>query len=308
MEQLNSEEQVIIEEIIHSEHIEIHIIEYICYPFYLALLCLLCIIINLNKRKFRRRYRVDEIFLFIAVYLFNVLITWNFFDFFDKIVRFIITLIIIFGIQHYIGRVQIVGITGGIGCGKSTIAKYFNEFLKVQVIDCDQIARDIVEPGKPAYKLIVQRFGLSILAGQQDGQPIDRQKLAEVVFQDSQKRKQLQAITNKFIFKEIAKSIWKICFVQKDQYVVIDAPLLFESKVLEYFCFPIITVVVTSQEEIIKRVKERSGLTEEQILQRIESQMKAEIKIKKSDIVITNDKSEKSLIRQVQEKVFEYLI
>ncbi|CAD8105431.1 unnamed protein product [Paramecium primaurelia] len=308
MEQLNSEEQVIIEEIIHSEHTEIHIIEYICYPFYLALLCLLCILINLNKRKFRRRYRVDEIFLFIAVYLFNVLITWNFFDFFDKIVRFIITLIIIFGIQHYIGRVQIVGITGGIGCGKSTIAKYFNEFLKVQVIDCDQIARDIVEPGKPAYKLIVQRFGLSILAGQQDGQPIDRQKLAEVVFQDSQKRKQLQAITNKFIFKEIAKSIWKICFVQKDQYVVIDAPLLFESKVLEYFCFPIITVVVTSQEEIIKRVKERSGLTEEQILQRIESQMKAEIKIKKSDIVITNDKSEKSLIRQVQEKVFEYLI
>ncbi|CAD8182679.1 unnamed protein product [Paramecium octaurelia] len=308
MEQLNSEEQVIIEEINHSEHTEIHIIEYICYPFYLALLCLLCILINLNKRKFRRRYRVDEIFLFIAVYLFNVLITWNFFDFFDKIVRFIITLIIIFGIQHYIGRVQIVGITGGIGCGKSTVAKYFNEFLKVQVIDCDQIARDIVEPGKPAYKLIVQRFGLSVLAGQQDGQPIDRQKLADVVFQDNQKRKQLQAITNKFIFKEIAKSIWKICFVQKDQYVVIDAPLLFESKVLEYFCFPIITIVVTSQEEIIKRVKERSGLTEEQILQRIESQMKAEIKIKKSDIVIANDKSEKSLIRQVQEKVFEYLI
>ncbi|CAD8201272.1 unnamed protein product [Paramecium pentaurelia] len=308
MEQLNSEEQVIIEEIIHSEHTEIHIIEYICYPFYLALLCLLCILINLNKRKFRRRYRIDEIFLFIAVYLFNVLITWNFFDFFDKIVRFIITLIIIFGIQHYIGRVQIVGITGGIGCGKSTIAKYFNEFLKVQIIDCDQIARDIVEPGKPAYKLIVQRFGLSILAGQQDGQPIDRQKLADVVFQDSQKRKQLQAITNKFIFKEIAKSIWKICFIQKDQYVVIDAPLLFESKVLEYFCFPIITVVVTSQEEIIKRVKERSGLSQEQILHRIESQMKAEIKIKKSDIVITNDKSEKSLIRQVQEKVFEYLI
>ncbi|CAK92334.1 unnamed protein product (macronuclear) [Paramecium tetraurelia] len=308
MEQLNSEEQVIIEEINHSEHTEIHIIEYICYPFYLALLCLLCILINLNKRKFRRRYRVDEIFLFIAVYLFNVLITWNFFDFFDKIVRFIITLIIIFGIQHYIGRVQIVGVTGGIGCGKSTVAKYFNEFLKVQVIDCDQIARDIVEPGKPAYKLIVQRFGLSILAGQQDGQPIERQKLADVVFQDNQKRKQLQAITNKFIFKEIAKSIWKICFVQKDQYVVIDAPLLFESKVLEYFCFPIITIVVTSQEEIIKRVKERSGLTEEQILQRIESQMKAEIKIKKSDIVITNDKSEKSLIRQVQEKVFEYLI
>ncbi|CAD8209142.1 unnamed protein product [Paramecium octaurelia] len=308
MEQLNSEEQVIIEEINHSEHTEIHIIEYVCYPFYLALLCLLCILINLNKRKFRRRYRVDEIFLFIAVYLFNVLITWNFFDFFDKIVRFIITLIIIFGIQHYIGRVQIVGITGGIGCGKSTVAKYFNEFLKVQVIDCDQIARDIVEPGKPAYKLIVTRFGLSILAGQQEGQPIDRQKLAEVVFQDGQKRKQLQAITNKFIFKEIAKSIWKICFVQMDQYVVIDAPLLFESKVLEYFCFPIITVVVTSQEEIIKRVKERSGFTEEQILQRIESQMKAEIKIKKSDIVITNDKSEKSLIRQVQEKVFEYLI
>ncbi|CAD8125106.1 unnamed protein product [Paramecium sonneborni] len=256
MEQLNSEEQVIIEEIIqsqHSEHTEIHIIEYICYPFYLALLCLLCILINLNKRKFRRRYRVDEIFLFIAVYLFNVLITWNFFDFFDKIVRFIITLIIIFGIQHYIGRVQIVGITGGIGCGKSTIAKYFNEFLKVQVIDCDQIGRDIVEPGKPAYKLIVQRFGLSILAGNQDGQPIDRQRLADLVFQDNQKRKQLQAITNKYIFKEIAKSIWKICFIQKDQYVVIDAPLLFESKVLEYFCFPIITVVVTSQEEIIKR-------------------------------------------------------
>ncbi|CAK67087.1 unnamed protein product (macronuclear) [Paramecium tetraurelia] len=129
----------------------------------------------------------------------------------------------------------------GICCGK-----YINEFLGVKVIDCDQIARDNVQPGKPAYKLIVQRFGLSIL-------PIDAQKLAEVEFQDGQLRKQLQTITNKFILKEITKFILKICFFQEDQFVIVYAPLLFEIKALEYFFFLIITVTVTNPEEIIKR-------------------------------------------------------
>ena len=78
-----SEEKVLIES--HDEHGEYHIIEVICYPFYMILLSLLCIVISFNKRKFKRRYKIDEIFLFCAVYIFNVLITWNFFDFIPKL-------------------------------------------------------------------------------------------------------------------------------------------------------------------------------------------------------------------------------
>lgn len=188
----------------------------------------------------------------------------------------------------------LVGLTGGIGSGKSTVANLLK--AHVPVIDADKIARDVVEPGKPAWKKIKQHFGDDVLT--ETGE-LNRERLADVVFSDEEKRRLLNSITHPEIHKAIA---WKVvgCFLRGCQFAVLDIPLLFESKrMLRYLKFTV--VVSCDEEQQVKRIMGRNDFTEEQVLARIRAQLPLAEKVKMADFVIDNSGSLEETEVQVTE-------
>lgn len=176
----------------------------------------------------------------------------------------------------------VIGLTGGIASGKSTVSQMFRE-LQIPVIDADIIAREVVEQGKEAYKEIVDVFGEEIL--QADGE-LDRPKLGSIVFHNEEKRLRLNKIVHPAVRKEMN--------VQKDMYikegvqaVVLDIPLLFESKLTALV--DRIVVVAVSPSMQLERLMKRNGFTEEDARARIDSQMPLAEKATLANKVIYND-------------------
>lgn len=184
-------------------------------------------------------------------------------------------------------KVLIVGLTGGIVSGKSTVARMFKQ-LGADTIDADNIARIIVQPGKKAWKNIVHYFGKEIL---KDNQEINRKELARIVFADKEKLEKLNNITHPEIMAIIKNKIEEMR--SKDcvnaTISIIEVPLLFEAG-MEYMMDRII-VVYLNREEQIKRLHIRNNLTQEEAINRIDSQMSLEKKLKKADYVIDNSAS-----------------
>lgn len=188
----------------------------------------------------------------------------------------------------------VIGLTGSIGTGKSTVAKMFKQ-LGIPVIDADEIARLVVEPGKEAYEKIVETFGEDIL---QKDRTLDRKKLGAIVFNDEEKRKQLNGIVHPAIRKEMLR--------QRDEYleqhapcVVLDIPLLYESK-LEHFVDKVI-VVKTSPEVQLERISARDDLSKEEALKRINAQIDVAKKAEWADAVIDNDGTIEETERQLKD-------
>jgi len=187
----------------------------------------------------------------------------------------------------------IIGLTGSIGTGKSTIAKKLIE-RNIPVIDADLIAREVVEPGKEAYEKIVETFGEEIL---QEDQTLDRKKLGAIVFEDETKRKALNEIVHPAIRKEMLAQ--RDAYIkQKEPCVVLDIPLLYESK-LTHFVEKVI-VVYTDREVQLERILKRDHITKEEALQRINAQIDVKEKAKWADAVIDNngtiEESERQLL------------
>mgnify|MGYP001343387574 FL=1 len=187
----------------------------------------------------------------------------------------------------------IIGLTGSIGTGKSTIAKKLIE-RNIPVIDADLIAREVVEPGKEAYEKIVETFGEEIL---QEDQTLDRKKLGAIVFEDETKRKALNEIVHPAIRKEMLAQR-DAYMKQKEPCVVLDIPLLYESK-LTHFVEKVI-VVYTDREVQLERILKRDHITKEEALQRINAQIDVKEKAKWADAVIDNngtiEESERQLL------------
>ncbi|HLS23252.1 MAG TPA: dephospho-CoA kinase [Pseudogracilibacillus sp.] len=187
----------------------------------------------------------------------------------------------------------IIGLTGSIGTGKSTIAKKLIE-RNIPVIDADLIAREVVEPGKEAYEKIVETFGEEIL---QEDQTLDRKKLGAIVFEDETKRKALNEIVHPAIRKEMLAQR-DAYMKQKEPCVVLDIPLLYESK-LTHFVEKVI-VVYTDREVQLERILNRDHITKEEALQRINAQIDVKEKAKWADAVIDNngtiEESERQLL------------
>ncbi len=189
----------------------------------------------------------------------------------------------------------IVALTGGIGSGKSTVGELFQQ-LGAVVVDSDQLAREVVERGSSGFEQIVTLFGDEIL---KNGE-INRSLLAEIIFKDPAKRKDLEQITHPLIRKAFADIVAK----SGDQAIVINQiPLLVESK-YEYNFDHVITVS-TSEDKRIARLLAK-GYTQEQIQNRMKSQVSDAAREKIADSIIQNNESEKELLPQV-EKIWEQL-
>jgi dephospho-CoA kinase len=190
---------------------------------------------------------------------------------------------------------KVIGLTGNIACGKSVVARMFEE-LGAKIIDADRIARLVVEPGEPAWKEIVEKFGEGIL---NTDRTIDRNKLGEIVFNDDEKREELNRITHPRIIERIKERIEEYRG-EKAKVVMIEAALIVEKGGMR----PLINdlIVVTADEETqIKRLIERSGLSREEAFSRIRSQMPISEKVKHATYVIDNSGSLGHTRRQVEE-------
>jgi dephospho-CoA kinase len=189
---------------------------------------------------------------------------------------------------------RVIGLTGGMGSGKSTVSQFLSE-LGVVIVDADKIGHEIYQPNTTIWRQLVKTFGKQIVA---PDNTIDRKKLGAIVFSNPESVKKLDSIVLPGMF-QIAKRQIEKARKQRVKVVVLDAPTLFEAK-----WDPLVEevwVVVANEADVIKRAIERTGLPEEQIRARIRAQMSNEERIKRSNVVIHNNGTVGDLLTKVKE-------
>lgn len=193
-----------------------------------------------------------------------------------------------------------VGLTGSIAVGKSFVCSVFRE-LGCSVLDADQVARDVVEPGTKGLELVADAFGKSILLA--DGR-LDRVKLGSIVFADGEKRLLLNSIVHPLVFEEQERWIKKREAEDPDGIAIIDAALMIESG--GYRRFDKLIVVWCEPELQLQRLMSRDELSRADAEKRIAAQMSQEEKKSHADFLIDTSKDHDNTRRQVAE-VFEQL-
>lgn len=194
---------------------------------------------------------------------------------------------------------MIIGLTGGIATGKSTVARLLEE-RGFHVIDADQVARDVVKPGEAALNDIVHHFGDEML--RDDGR-LDRKRLGKRIFGDEEARKKLEAILHPRIRERMLEAIQKALKNQHDP-VIVDVPLLFETG-WDRLTDAII-VVMAPPDVQLKRLMARDALTEEEARQRIQAQWPLEEKVKRADWVIDNRGDLNVLVKEVDRLIEQW--
>lgn len=189
---------------------------------------------------------------------------------------------------------KIIGLTGGIATGKSTVSRYLAE-KGISIIDADIAARKVVEPQTEGLAQIVDAFSHDVLHA--DGS-LNRKQLGKIVFSDEAKRLQLNALLHPLIRQWIRDETARLTSEQQP-IIVLDIPLLYEAGYRKH-CHQVV-VVYTSKETQLKRLMERDGLNETEAKDRIDSQMSIEDKKELADIVIDNEGSLRETYEQVEQ-------
>lgn len=183
----------------------------------------------------------------------------------------------------------VIGLTGGIGAGKSQAGEYFAS-LGATVIDADQLARDAIERGREGFDRVVNEFGDQILINGE----IDRRALGEIVFADPQKRKALEAIIHPYVRDAFKTAVHKL---REGQVLVYEIPLLVETNAMENFDF---IITVEAPEDIRRSRLSARGLRASDIDRRISAQVSSDQRRKVADAVIDNDGDLDSLLRSCE--------
>ena len=186
---------------------------------------------------------------------------------------------------------MIIGITGSSGAGKSTICEILEMEYQAKIINADKIARRLSYENEDYLGEIVASFGTEILLDTGD---LDRRKLADIIYKNEEKRKDLNAITFKYIIAEIKRAIRET----QEKLIIIDAPLLFEAN-LQSLCDVTIAVITRNLEIQITRIMERDAITKEQAMNRLKAQHSNEFYISKCNYSIVNEGNIQEVEKQV---------
>jgi len=178
-----------------------------------------------------------------------------------------------------------IGLTGGIACGKSTVAAMLVE-RGARLVDADQVAREVVLPGEPALRAVAERFGQAVLHG--DG-TLNRQALGEIVFGQEDKRRELEAILHPAIRQRMREQMERWEREDADAVIIADIPLLYETGQQSSYEGVIVVCVPAAMQR--ERLMSRNGLTAEEADSRIRLQMDIERKRELADWVIDNSGS-----------------
>ena len=187
----------------------------------------------------------------------------------------------------------LVGLTGGIGSGKSTVARMLEERGAV-VFDADLLAREAVEPGTQGHTAVIERFGADVLA---PGGELDREALASIVFADPSARRDLEQIVHPEVRRLFAEG--SEAYRDTDRIVVFSAPLLVESGM--HTAFEILVVVSATVATQIERLMRQRGMSEPAIRARIDAQAPLEDKAAAADFLVDNEGSLDELESQVEQ-------
>jgi dephospho-CoA kinase len=189
--------------------------------------------------------------------------------------------------------VLLVGLTGGIGSGKSTVARLLEDRGAV-VFDADLLAREAVEPGTPGHAAVIERFGADVLA---PGGELDREALASIVFADPSARRDLEQIVHPEVRRLFAEG--SEAYRDTDRVVVFSAPLLVESGM--HTAFEILVVVSATVATQIERLMRQRGMSEASIRARIDAQAPLEDKAAVADVLVDNEGTLDELASQVEQ-------
>ncbi len=189
----------------------------------------------------------------------------------------------------------LLGVTGGIATGKSTVTRMLKE-MGAAAIDMDVIARQVVEPGKPALQDIVGYFGKEVL--QSDGS-LDRKKVSKIVFNDPEKRKKLESFTHPRIYEEFFRQVNMIVENNPNAVIQAEVPLLIEMNLQHLF--DKIILVYAPREEQIRRLTKRDNISEAEAVQILAAQLPIAEKVKYADFVIENQGDPEHTGKQVEE-------
>jgi len=189
--------------------------------------------------------------------------------------------------------VLLVGLTGGIGSGKSTVARLL-EKLGAVVFDADLLAREAVEPGTPGHAAVIERFGADVLA---PGGELDREALASIVFADPAARRDLEQIVHPEVRRLFAEG--SEAYRETDRVVVFSAPLLVETGM--HTAFEVLVVVSATVATQIERLMRQRGMSEPSIRARIDAQAPLEDKAAAADFLVDNEGSLDELESQVEQ-------
>ncbi|MDK2985175.1 MAG: dephospho-CoA kinase [Clostridia bacterium] len=190
-------------------------------------------------------------------------------------------------------KVLVIGLTGGIASGKTTVATILQE-LGAAVLDADEVAKKIVQKGKPAYKEIINTFGRKVLTSDGD---LNRKLLGKIVFNDEEKRKKLESIIHPRVKEYFLEEIQRIKEKDPQKIIVLDVPLLLESG-METLVDEV-WVVAVSEELQIKRIELRDRIGRQEALKRIKAQMPLKEKLKYADRIINAEGTLEDTKRQV---------
>ena len=189
---------------------------------------------------------------------------------------------------------KVIGLTGGIGSGKSTVSQFLAE-LGAIIVDADKVGHEALKPGSEVWQQVVNEFGKSIVTA---GGAIDRAKLGELVFDNSEARARLNRIMHPPMYNTVKAKLEE--YRRKGvKVVVLEAPLLVEADWT--LLVNEVWGTVASEATVLKRLRERSGLSEQEARARIHSQLPTEERIRHADVVIDTDGS----LDELKEKVNE---
>lgn len=194
---------------------------------------------------------------------------------------------------------KIIGITGSSGSGKSTVCEILNEKYNVKIIDADKIAKELLTSGTEYYNDVISKFGRKIT---DDVGEIDRKKLADLIYNDDKKREMLNNSTFYYVVKKIKLRAKEINSVD----IIIDAPLLFESKLDDICNF---TIGVIAKESVqIERIIKRDTISKEQACKRLKAQQTNDFYMSKCTEIIENNNEYIETEKQIEEIAKKYNI
>ena len=194
---------------------------------------------------------------------------------------------------------KIIGVTGGVGAGKSTVLDYLKETYHAHLILADLVGHEVMEPGLSAYDAIIETFGREILS---EDQTIDRKKLGDIVFHKEEMRQKLNAIVHPVVKQEILRRIEQ-AKLENVSYTVVEAALFLEEN-YDAFCDE--TWYIYTDEKIRRqRLKESRGYSDERIDQIFRSQKTHEEFQKRCLFMIDNNGSEEETFRQIDRRMKE---
>ena len=187
---------------------------------------------------------------------------------------------------------RIIGLTGGISTGKTTVSHYLMTVCHIRVLDADRYSREAVEKNSPILQTIKQRYGSEICL---DNGELNRKKLGNIIFNDSREKQWLEGQIHPYVRQRFQEDMKK----DKEKIIVLDIPLLFESNLTHLVTE--IWVVYCSYEQQLQRLMTRNHLSKEEAIARIKSQLPLAEKIEKADIILDNSSTLDVLYQQIEQ-------